>query len=438
MLGAIFGDIVGSVYEIKNTKREDFPLLSKRSHPTDDSMMTLAVARALMNTWGRSDDEIRAELVRSMQQMGRRYPNAGYGRAFAQWLNENNPRPYNSFGNGSAMRVSSVGWLYHTLEDTLHAAALTAEVSHNHPEGIKGAQVLAACVFLARAGATKEEIYVYAMKTYGDRMLRTLDEIRPKYEFDVSCQGSVPEAIIAFYESESYEDAIRKAVSIGGDSDTIACMAGAIAEAFYGMPGKLKKKALQILDFYGIEIVQQFRQFCNGHDRTIHEGWREEVAPKDPYESLKNNWAIEALLDRIYEKREKGEKDINILPFFSILHYCISEGGEFVVPIEFKPGFPSRLSEIRPGDTYTSGEEPAFVLKHIVDNDDKEALPVFTSESELEKGGPTSRMTLPMEECMHLALDTDYLTGMVINPHGNCFIMDKETLKGFLDLIHSE
>ena len=323
MLGAIFGDIVGSVYEFNNTKREDFPLLSKWSHPSDDSMMTLAVARALMNTWGRSDDEIRAELVRSMQQIGRRYPNAGYGGSFARWLRDRNPRPYNSFGNGSAMRVSSVGWLYQTLEDTLHAAELTAEVTHNHPEGIKGAQAIAASVFLARAGASKEEIFVYAMKSYGSRMIRTLDEIRPDYHFDVSCQGSVPEAIIAFYESESYEDAIRKAVSIGGDSDTIACMAGAIAEAYYGMPGKLKKKALQILDSYCAGIAQQFRQFCREHDRTIKEGWREKITPKDPYEALSNNWAIEALLDRVYQKREKGETDINILPIFSILHHCI-------------------------------------------------------------------------------------------------------------------
>ena len=437
MLGAIFGDIVGSVYERKNTKREDFPLLSKWSHPTDDSMMTLAVARALMNTWGRSDDEIRAELVRSMQDLGRRYPNAGYGRAFAGWLYEKDPLPYNSFGNGSAMRVSPAGWLYHTLEDTLHAAALTAEVSHNHPEGIKGAQAIAASVFLARAGASKEEILIYAARAYGGIMFSKLDEIRPGYKFDVSCQGSVPEAIIAFYESEDYEDAIRKAVSIGGDSDTIACMAGAIAEAFYGMPGKLKKKALQILDPYCAGIAGQFRQFCREHDRSVYEGWREEIAPKDPYESLKINWAIEALLDRIYQKREEGETDINILPIFSLLHFCIQEGGEFLVPIDFKPGFPTSLSEIRPGDTYTAGEDAAFSLKHIVDDDDNVSLPVFTSESEFEKGEPASMMPLPIEKCMELALDEDYLKSMVINPYGNCFIMDRETLKRFLDMIHS-
>lgn len=437
MLGAIFGDIVGSVYEFNNTKREDFPLLSKWSHPSDDSIMTLAVARALMNTWGRSDDEIKAELVRSMQQLGRRYPNAGYGGSFSKWLYEKNPRPYNSFGNGSAMRVSSVGWLYQTLDDTLHAAALTAEVSHNHPEGIKGAQAIAASVFLARAGASKEEIFVYAMKTYGEKMIRTLDEIRPDYHFDVSCQGSVPEAILAFIESESYEDAIRKAVSIGGDSDTIACMAGAIAEAFYGMPGKLKRKALQILDPYCSEIALQFRQFCKEHDRTIHEGWKEQITPKDPYESLKNNWAIEALLDRVYQERAKGEKDLSILPIFSILHFCVKEEGEFLVPIAVKSGFNIDLSKVRPGDTFTSDEETTFAIKHIIDSDDKEALPVFTSESELEKGELTSMINLPMEQCMQIALDADDLTGMVINPYGNAFIMDKETLKQFLDLIHS-
>ena len=449
MLGAIFGDIVGSVYEFNNTKREDFPLLSKWSHPSDDSMMTLAVARALMNTWGRSDDEIRAELVRSMQQIGRRYPNAGYGGSFARWLRDRNPRPYNSFGNGSAMRVSSVGWLYQTLEDTLHAAELTAEVTHNHPEGIKGAQAIAASVFLARAGASKEEIFVYAMKSYGSRMIRTLDEIRPDYHFDVSCQGSVPEAIIAFYESESYEDAIRKAVSIGGDSDTIACMAGAIAEAYYGMPGKLKKKALQILDSYCAGIAQQFRQFCREHDRTIKEGWREKITPKDPYESLRNNWAIEALLDRVYQKREKGETDINILPIFSILHHCIQEGGEFLVPADFHPGLPKDPGKFKPGmqtdpnqgqldDTSTIDEDASFTLKYVVDNDNKEALPVFTSESEFEKGEPASRIPLSILECLQIALDDEKLTSMVINPYGNCFIMDKETIRGFLNLIQSE
>ena len=263
MLGAIFGDIVGSVYEWNNTKRVDFPLLSKLSRPTDDSIMTLAVARALMNSWGESDEEIKKELVRCMQHLGRKYPNAGYGGHFRKWLHYENPKPYNSFGNGSGMRVSSVGWLYQTLEETLHVAKLTAEVSHNHPEGIKGAQAIAASVFLARTGASKEDIRTYIANAFDYDMSRTLDEIRPNYHFDVSCQGSVPEAIIAFCESNDYKDAVRKAVSLGGDSDTIACMTGAVAEAYYGMPEALKAEVMRILDPYCREIVEQFRQFCH-------------------------------------------------------------------------------------------------------------------------------------------------------------------------------
>ena len=201
MLGAIFGDIVGSVYERYNTKREDFPLLSEWSRPTDDSIMTLAVAKALMNSWGKGDEEIKKELVRCMQLLGRRYPYAGYGGNFRKWIHNEDPKPYHSYGNGSGMRVSSVGWLYQTLEETLHVAELTAEVSHNHPEGIKGAQAIATSVFLARTGVSKEDIKTYIVKEFDYDLSRTLNEIRPKYHFDVSCQGSVPEAIIAFYES---------------------------------------------------------------------------------------------------------------------------------------------------------------------------------------------------------------------------------------------
>ena len=182
---------------------------------------------------------------------------------------------------------------------------------------------------------------------------------------------------------------------------------------------------------------RQFRKFCSEHDRSIREGWREEITPKNPYESLKNNWALEAVLDRIYEKRKKGEEDISVLPFFSLLHFCVKEGGEFLVPIDFKPGFPVNLGGDRPAGADASDEDADFVLKHIVDNEDKVSLAVYTSESEFEKGGPASIMPLPMEECMQIALETDYLTGMVINPYGNAFIMDKETLKGFLDMIHS-
>lgn len=265
MLGAIFGDIVGSVYEFYNTHDYGFVLLCMYSRPTDDSCMTLAVAKALMDSWGKDDDAIRTCVVKEMQDIGRRYPRAGYGGMFRRWLREKNPQPYNSFGNGSGMKVSPVGWLYQTLEETLHAAKLTAEVTHNHPEGIKGAQAIAAAIFLARAGADKKQIKKYIEDNFGYDLDRTLAEIRPTYQFYAICQRSVPEAIIAFLEGEDYEDTIRKAISLGGDSDTIACMAGGIAEAFFGMPDNYKVEALKRLDQPMRQIVTDFQEFCLKH-----------------------------------------------------------------------------------------------------------------------------------------------------------------------------
>ena len=265
MLGAIFGDIVGSVYEFHNTHDYNFYLLHKNSRPTDDSYMTLAVAKALMESYGKDDNTIRSAVVRNMQAIGRRYPYAGYGGMFSKWLEEEIPEPYNSFGNGSAMRVAAAGWLYQTLEETLHAAKLTAEVTHDHPEGIKGAQAIAAAIFLARAKAEKYEIANYIANQFEYDLFRKLDEIRPEYRFYAICQKSVPEAIIAFLEGNDYEDVIRKAVSLGGDSDTIACMAGAIAEAYYGMPEEFKKETLRRLDAPMQEIVHDFRSFYRKH-----------------------------------------------------------------------------------------------------------------------------------------------------------------------------
>ncbi|MCI7793959.1 ADP-ribosylglycohydrolase family protein [bacterium] len=265
MLGAIFGDIVGSVYEFNNTADLHFPLLSRYSRPTDDSFMTLAVARALMETWGQPDDAILAALVREMRDFGARYPNGGYGGRFSDWLSADDPQPYGSFGNGSAMRVSPVGWLCGTMEDTLHMARLTAEVTHNHPEGIKGAQAIAAGVFLARAGQDKDAILRSLTERFHYDLTRTLDEIRPTYGFYEICQKSVPEAIRAFYEGETYEDVIRRAVALGGDSDTIACMAGALAEAYYGMPEAFQKEALARMDSFQRGVVRDFRAFCRAH-----------------------------------------------------------------------------------------------------------------------------------------------------------------------------
>lgn len=235
MYGAILGDIIGSPYEFdRGEKTKDFPLFCEESRFTDDTVMTIAVATALLCV-PRDYDSIGAVVISSMQNWGREYPRAGYGGKFRQWLKENAPKPYGSFGNGSAMRVSAVGWLYDTVELTRFVARLTAEVTHNHPEGIKGAESVASAIYLARTGESKATIKKYVEDEFGYNLSRTLDDIRPGYHMDVTCQGSVPEAITSFLESTSFEDAVRNAVSLGGDTDTIACIAGSIAEAYYGL-----------------------------------------------------------------------------------------------------------------------------------------------------------------------------------------------------------
>lgn len=242
MLGAIVGDIVGSVYEFVPHKSKIFPLFSAHSVFTDDTVMTLAVAEALMN--GGTE----ANYIYSMQKWARQYPDCGFGTLFSSWIFQENPRPYNSFGNGSAMRVSPVAWFYNTLEDVENAAAISASVTHNHLEGIRGAQATAAAVFLARTGNEKEEIQAYIEKRFNYDLNLTCDEIRPDYFFNETCQETVPQAIVAWLESDCFEDAIRNAVSLGGDSDTLAAITGAVAQAYYGIPPFIAVQAYQRLD----------------------------------------------------------------------------------------------------------------------------------------------------------------------------------------------
>ena len=252
LCGAMAGDMIGSFYEFNATKKTDFYLFTPFSSFTDDTVMTVANADWLMT--GDS-------LMGIMQDYGNRYPHAGYGGMFRNWLREEEPKPYNSFSNGSAMRVSPVGWAFDTLEETLEAAKRSAEVTHNHPEGIKGAQATAACIYLARTGKTKQEIKEYIEQTFGYNLNRTCDEIRPDYHFDVTCQGSVPESIIAFLESTDFENAVRLAVSLGGDADTMGAITGGIAEAFYGgVPKHIRKEVLKRLPNDFIGVMSKFYQ----------------------------------------------------------------------------------------------------------------------------------------------------------------------------------
>ena len=263
MLGALVGDIIGSVYEFYNTKSTDFDLFCGASKFTDDSVMTLAIAKWLV------EDEAHTihYLIYCMQELGNCHPYAGYGGRFCGWLEEDNPQPYNSWGNGAGMRVSPVGLYAKTLDEALALAAVSASVSHNHPEGVKGAQAIATSVFLCKQGKTKQEIKDYVEKTFDYNLHRTIADIRPRYGFDVSCQGSVPEAIIAFLEGNSFEEVIRLAISLGGDSDTIGAMAGAIAACMYPIPDDIAKRCDSILTEDLREIKDRFCTIIENRDK---------------------------------------------------------------------------------------------------------------------------------------------------------------------------
>ena len=259
MIGAILEDIVGSIYEFDNIKTKEFELFDKECFFTDDSVMTIAIAEALMQTEEINEENLedfKENLITVMHEIGVKYPDCGYGGHFLVWILRNKREPYNSFGNGSAMRVSAVGWYARTLEEAELIARATAEVSHNHPEGIKGAVATAGAVFLARCGATMDELRDYISKYYTIDF--TIDEIRPIYDYDITCQGTVPQAMQAFFESTNFEDAIRNAISIGGDSDTLAAITGAVAEAYYGIPDDLKETTLSYLDERLLDITERF------------------------------------------------------------------------------------------------------------------------------------------------------------------------------------
>lgn len=252
MIGAIAGDIIGSVHEGAGTKTKDFPLFHEYCRFTDDTVLTLAVASQLLGG---------GDYVDAFHDFFHAYPRAGYGGTFIQWARHRERDPYNSWGNGSAMRVSPIGFAFDSLDEVMAHAKASAQVTHNHPEGIRGAQATAVAILLARRGREKADIKGHIETEFGYQLGDRLDEIREAYTFDVSCQGSVPQSMIAFLESESYEDAIRNAISLGGDADTMACIAGGIAEAFYGsVPDDISARVFELLDARLRNIAVQFIQ----------------------------------------------------------------------------------------------------------------------------------------------------------------------------------
>lgn len=412
MYGAILGDIIGSPFEFdRGDKTKDFKLFSRRSHFTDDSVMTLAVCEALLKVGQDATvKEIEDTVISSMQSWGRRYPRAGYGGYFRRWLTARHPEPYNSFGNGSAMRVSAVGWLYDSLEKTRTVAKATANVTHNHPEGIKGAEATASAIFMARNGLSKEEIKKYIEKEFHYDLNRTLNEIRPDYHMDETCQKTVPEAIIAFLEATDFEDAIKNAVSLGGDTDTLGAITGSIAEAYYGIPEWL---------------MTECRKRINKDMRVVLDDFNDVLSRKDDFPNI--NKMIEDAIDQYYVQNNKD----GMLEFMKTLFISIEQGGELVVPYITTHSILSKeqLNSISIGDAFTLNHDVKLKLETVKDVKGNEWMGVFTSTNEMQKGSSGNvQINQSILSILKSVLDLEEVNGIVINPFGKHIQISKNMI----------
>lgn len=412
MYGAILGDIIGSPFEFdRGDKTKDFKLFSRRSHFTDDSVMTLAVCEALLKVGQDvTVKEIEDAVISSMQSWGRRYPHAGYGGYFRRWLTARHPEPYNSYGNGSAMRVSAAGWLYDSLEKTRTVAKATANVTHNHPEGIKGAEATASAIFMARNGSSKEEIKKYIENEFHYDLHRTLNEIRPGYHMDETCQKTVPEAIIAFLEAKDFEDAIRNAVSLGGDTDTLGAITGSIAEAYYGIPEWL---------------ITECRKRINKDMRIVLDDFNDVLSNQDDFPN--GNKMIEDAIDQYYVQNNKD----GMLVFMKTLLISIEQGGELVVPYITTSSILSeeQLNSISIGDTFTLDHDVKLKLETVKDVKGNEWMGVFTSTNEMHKGSSGNvQINQSILSILQSVLDLEEVNGIVINPFGKHIQISKNMI----------
>ena len=408
MYGTILGDIIGCPFEFdRGDKTKDFKLFSRRSHFTDDSVMTLAVCEALLKVGQDATvKEIGDAVITSMQSWGRRYPLEGYGGYFRCWLTARHPEPYNSFGKGSAMRVSAAGWLYDSLEKTRVVAKATANVTHNHPEGIKGAESTASAIFMARNGSSKEEIKKYIENEFHYDLNRTLDEIRPSFHMHETCQKTVPEAIIAFLEAKDFEDTIRNAVSLGGDTDTLGAITGSIAEAYFGIPEALRSECRNRINKDMRDVVDTFYSLVRKDD------------------SPNTNQMIEKAINQYYVHNDKE----GMILFMNMMINAMNQGGEFIVPYITKNPFLSKeqINSISIGDTFALDHDVKLKMETAKDASGIEWLGVFTSTEEMHKGSCGNvQINQSILSILRLALDLEEINGIVINPFGKYMQISK-------------
>ena len=459
MYGAILGDIIGSPYEFdqNNIKTTDFELFSERSEFTDDSIMTLAVAEALMNCGIDADEEtMKKALVDAMKKYGSRYPFAGYGVNFSMWIAQEDPKPYNSFGNGSAMRVSAVPWLcQEDMAKMLRIAAATAAVSHNHPEGIKGAQATAAVIFMAIHGASKQAIRDTVSKVFGYDLSKTCDEIRPDYHHVESCQETVPQAIIAFLEGDSFEEVIRLAVSLGGDSDTLTCIAGSMAEAFYGVPENLKREARDrlsddlraVLDRFDIQVEDDRK--AREADPVKMEAWKNALMPGRPMPGRAagpagkpagpNFAGSETLEKRLKELRTDRSKEM-LVRCFETLRMAMRAGGYILLPVQPVPA-------AQP-DPEGKPQRPVLKMRLVKTKDGKLWQVAYSSDRmfklsvESGKAVKEPAMAIPIRQALEkfdpetpgTNKAPDNISGIVINPGGDPLFIGREIIMQILKL----
>lgn len=424
MYGAIFGDVIGSRFEFdRGEKTKEFKLFTEQDSFTDDTVMTIAVGEGLMNAGRNADvDEIKEAIIASMQKWGHRYPNAGYGGNFWGWLfNGNNPKPYGSYGNGSAMRVSAAGWLYDSLERTREIARATAEVTHNHPEGIKGAECTAAVMYMGRTGSTKEEICEYVTKEFGYDISETLEQMRKRHKHVETCQDSLPKALRSFFDGDSYEDVVRNAVSLGGDTDTLAAIAGAMAEAFYGMPLLIMAEGMTFMPEDMQEVLNRFDVILG---RVTSDG------DANPYE---RNRYIKMAVDLIY--MSSGEEAYARL--LDVILKRIREDGEAPAPMVDKNNIMDsvNLESMTVGEGFSLNQDLRLTIDKMQDTEGNIWTPLYTDEEELNKGNTTNiRINLSILTIIQEAYYYEKSKGLVINPFGQCVTIPKDILKIIIDM----
>lgn len=419
MRGAILGDMIGAPYEGKEYKTKDFELFGPKSRFTDDTVMTIAVADALMYSRekGVENDEnaVKRNIATCMRYWGDKFPHAGYGKGFSKWLKDRNMWAYHSFGNGSAMRVASIAWLYDDLDTVKKMAAWSAEVTHDHPEGVKGAMAIACAIFMARKGVSKDEIKTYIMDEFGYDLNHTIDEIRPHYHFSSSCQKTVPEAIIAFMDGTDLEDVIRLAVSLGGDTDTLACMAGGIAEAYYGIPLLLQAECDRRLTDKMKSVLERF-------DKAIGR-------KQDRVDRFKGNKELEEAL----KHTETYEDQTHLIMTFV---KRILERGEFILPVEMSNNLFDMMDieNLKVGDTFQTKEEVRMKWLTLPSKDGLEWYGAFTNQEQMDKGQGASCINMRIRNVLESALQAEDVAGIALNPWDNSLIMSKELIELILSL----